>query len=96
MHHVVETWQYLDWVNGLRDQTARAAVQARVGRLRVGNQGAIRVLRHGVREMKIDVGPGYRVYFKLQGAGVVVLLAGGDKSTQSRDIVRAYYLARNL
>ena len=46
--------------------------------------------------MKIDVGPGYRVYFKLQGAGVVVLLAGGDKSTQSRDIVRAYYLARNL
>ncbi|MBU3727789.1 MAG: type II toxin-antitoxin system RelE/ParE family toxin [Phycisphaerales bacterium] len=96
MRRVHKTLQYSDWIADLRDPIGRAAIQMRVDRLADGNPGLHRVLRHGVHEMKIDVGPGYRVYYKLRGSDLVVLLAGGDKSTQERDIVRAYYLTRNL
>jgi putative addiction module killer protein len=96
MRRVHKTCQYSDWIGGLKDPIGRAAIQARVLRLINGNPGLHRVLRHGVHEMKMDVGPGYRVYYKLKGSDLVVLLAGGDKSTQERDIVLAYYLTRNL
>ncbi len=79
------TTVYRDWVNGLRDHIARARIQVRVDRLVHGNHGSHRVLREGVSELKIDVGPGYRVYFTERDGELIILLAGGDKSTQHTD-----------
>ena len=90
------TTVYRDWINGLRDQLARARIQVRVDRLVHGNPGSHRVLSEGVSELKIDVGPGYRVYFTERDGELIILLAGGDKSTQRRDIERAIELAKNL
>ena len=90
------TTVYRDWIYGLRDHGARARIQVRVDRLVHGNPGAHRVLPEGVSELKIDVGPGYRVYFTERGGALIILLAGGDKATQRRDIQRAIELARNL
>ena len=87
---------YRDWINSLRDRVGRARVQVRVDRLVHGNPGKHRVLTDGVCELKIDYGPGYRVYFKNRGRDVVILLAGGDKSTQGGDIKAALRLASNL
>jgi putative addiction module killer protein len=75
---------------------ARARVLARIERLAVGHTGDAKPVREGVSELRIDYGPGYRVYFKRQGRAVVVLLAGGDKKTQNRDIQTALRLARDL
>ena len=94
--HVRMTTVYRDWIDGLRDHAARARIQVRVDRLVHGNPGSHRVLREGVSELKIDVGPGYRVYFTERGGTLIVLLAGGDKSTQRSDIECAIELARNL
>ena len=80
----------------MRDVRARARVLVRVERLAAGNPGDVRPVGEGVWELRIDHGPGYRVYFKRQGRTVVVLLAGGDKRTQSADIETALRLARNL
>ena len=80
----------------MRDVRARARVLVRVERLAVGNPGDVRPVGEGVSELRIDYGPGYRVYFKKQGRTIVVLLAGGDKRSQSRDIETALRLARNL
>ena len=74
----------------------RARILVRVERLAAGNPGDVRPVGEGVSELRIDYGPGYRVYFKRQGRTVVVLLAGGDKRTQNRDIGTALRLARNL
>ena len=81
---------------GLRDGRARAGVLGRVERLAAGNPGDVRPVGGGVSEPRIDHGPGYRVYFKKQGRMIVVLLAGGDKRTRSRDFETALRLARNL
>ena len=80
----------------MRDVRARARVPARVERLAAGNPGDVRPVGEGVSELRIDHGPGCRVYFKKQGRTIVVLLAGGDKRTRSRDIEKALRLARNL
>lgn len=80
----------------LRDIQARARVLARVERLASGNAGDVRPVGEGVSELRIDYGPGYRVYYKRQGQLVVILLAGGDKRTQTRDIKNALRLAKNL
>ena len=80
----------------MRDVRARACVQVRIERLAAGNPGDVRPVGEGVSELRIDYGPGYRVYYKRQGSAVVVLLAGGDKRTQSDDIETALRLARNL
>jgi len=93
---VEETEVYRDWINSLTDRTGRARIQVRVDRLVHGNPGKHRDLTDGVLELKIDFGPGYRVYYTQRGARLLVLLAGGDKSTQQKDIDLAIYLARNL
>jgi putative addiction module killer protein len=90
------TTVYLNWINGLRDHVARARIQVRVDRLVHGNPGSHRALREGVSELKIDVGPGYRVYFTERDGELIILLAGGDKATQRRDVERAIELAKNI
>jgi putative addiction module killer protein len=94
---VVKTTEvYRDWINSLRDRVGRARIQVRVDRLVHGNPGKHRVLTDGVCELKIDYGPGYRVYYTERGGEMIVLLAGGDKSTQSDDIKTAIVLAKDL
>jgi len=87
---------FAQWLDELRDIRARARVQARIQRLAAGNPGDVKPVGEGVSEMRIDYGPGYRVYFTRRGNEVVILLAGGDKSTQNTDIKTAQGLARNL
>lgn len=90
------TESYLTWINALKDRIVRARIQVRVDRLVHGNPGQHRNLTDGVSELKIDVGPGYRVYYLQRGEELIVLLAGGDKSSQPNDIKNAIALARNL
>lgn len=90
------TETYRDWINALRDRTIRARIQVRVDRLVHGNPGQHRQLGEGVSELKIDVGPGYRVYYTERNGELIVLLAGGDKSSQQKDIEMALELARHL
>ncbi|ANB01177.1 type II toxin-antitoxin system RelE/ParE family toxin [Ectothiorhodospira sp. BSL-9] len=91
-----KTEVYVKWLDGLRDIRARARVLARVERLAAGNPGDAEPVGEGVSELRINYGPGYRVYYKQQGRELVILLAGGDKSSQLRDIKTALRLARNL
>lgn len=91
---VEKTDEYHDWIDGLRDVAGRARILMRVDRLIHGNPGTHRNLTDGVSELKIDVGPGYRVYYCQRGNVLLLLLAGGDKSTQQKDIDRAIRLAR--
>ena len=96
MIEVRKTATFSKWIDSLRDRRARARVQARIERLAVGHAGDAKPVGQGVSELRINYGPGYRVYFKKQGRSVVVLLAGGDKKNQSRDVKTALRLARNL
>ncbi|RNC64786.1 MAG: type II toxin-antitoxin system RelE/ParE family toxin [Desulfuromonadales bacterium] len=80
---------FKEWLEGLRDVAGRAKIRIRLDRARLGNLGDNRFVGEGVRELRIDYGPGYRVYFALDGTRVVLLLLGGDKSSQERDIARA-------
>jgi putative addiction module killer protein len=90
---VEKTDEYLDWIDGLKDVKGRARILMRVDRLIHGNPGSHRNLKHGVSELKVDYGPGYRIYYAKREERLLLLLAGGDKSTQARDIVRAIRLA---
>jgi putative addiction module killer protein len=90
------TKEFATWLSELRDRQGRAKIMARIDRLEEGNPGKTRSVGAGVAEMKIDFGPGYRVYFVPRGDVVIVLLCGGDKSTQDNDIQRAKALARLL
>ena len=87
---------YAKWLDGLRDIRARARILARVERLAAGNPGDAKPVGEGVSELRIDYGPGYRVYYTMRGQKLIILLAGGDKSTQASDIKTAVRLARNL
>ncbi len=82
-----------EWLRGLRDIQARAVIRKRLNRVRLGNLGHCRSVGDGVHELKIDVGPGYRVYFGLDGPIIVILLCGGDKGSQENDLkkARAYW-----
>ncbi len=91
-----ETQEFSTWLESLRDARARTRVQARILRLRYGNPGDVKPVGEGVSEMRIDYGPGYRVYFVKRGALLVILLAGGAKPTQDKDIKTALKLARML
>jgi putative addiction module killer protein len=93
---IEETDDYASWIAHLRDRRARRRIQIRIERLRLGNPGDVAAVGEGVSELRIDYGPGYRVYYVQRGCHVVVLLAGGDKSTQQKDIRLALALARRL
>ena len=96
MVEIRKTDVFARWIDGLRDVQARARVQARIERLASGLAGDVKSVGEGVSDMRIPYGSGYRVYFKKRGSTVIVLLAGGDKRTQKRDIGTALRLARNL
>lgn len=97
MREVRKTELFAYWLDTLPDLQARArAVQVRIERLAAGKPGGVAPVGEGVSELRINYGPGYRVYFKKQGQSVIVLLAGGDKSTQTKDIKTAVRLARKL
>jgi putative addiction module killer protein len=96
MVEVRQTQTFARWLAGLRDGRARARIQARIDRLELGNAGDVKPVGEGVSEMRIDYGPGYRVYFLRHGAAIAILLAGGDKNSQDKDIVTARGLAREL
>lgn len=96
MKEIRTTERFAKWIDGLRDISARARIQARIERLATGNPGDVKPIGEGVSEMRIDYGPGYRVYFTMRGREVVILLAGGAKNTQSADISTALRLARDL
>ena len=92
---VEETLDYREWINALRDRAGKAKIQVRVDRLVHGNPGDHRNRPSGISELKIDFGPGYRVYYSQRGDRFLLLLAGRDKSTQQKDIRRAIALAKN-
>jgi putative addiction module killer protein len=96
MTEIRRTEVFARWLDGLRDVRARARVLARIERLVAGNPGDVAPVGEGVSELRIDYGPGYRVYFKKRGRRLIILLAGGDKSTQAKDIRAALRLARGL
>jgi putative addiction module killer protein len=96
MIEVRQTDVFSDWFAGLRDREARARITVRIRRLSLGNPGDVKPVGSGVSEMRIDHGPGYRVYFVRRGDMVVVLLCGGDKRNQDRDIARALELAQEV
>ncbi len=96
MYEMRKTDAYVRWLDGLRDLRGRAKVLARVERLLTGNPGDVKPVGEGVSEMRIDYGPGYRVYYTIRRNELIILLAGGDKSTQAADIRKALILARNL
>lgn len=93
---IVQTATYQHWEQGLRDERARAAIAARISRLAYGLQGDVKSVGGGISEIRIHYGPGYRIYFTRRGDEVVLLLCGGDKGSQSRDIEQARQIARQL
>ena len=96
MIEIRKTEHFAKWIDGLQDIRGRARIQARIERLAMGNPGGVKTVGEGVSEMRIDHGPGYRVYYLRHERSLIILLAGGDKSTQVRDIKTALRLARNL
>jgi putative addiction module killer protein len=96
MIEIRKTETFSQWLDGLRDLRARARVLVRIERLAEGNAGDVKTVGAGVSELRIDYGPGYRVYFTMQWRTMVILLAGGVKRTQATDIRTALRLARNL
>jgi putative addiction module killer protein len=93
---VRQTPEYAAWFSSLRDRLAKTRIDIRIRRLSLGNPGDSKPVGEGVSELRVDLGPGYRVYFVQRGSVLIVLLAGGDKSTQAEDIRKAKTLARNL
>ncbi len=96
MVEVRQTERFAQWLEDLRDLRARARVQARIERLISGNPGDVRPVGSGVSELRINYGPGYRVYYQQKGSTLIILLAGGDKSSQVRDIEEALMLSRQI
>lgn len=96
MIEIRKTEVFAKWIDGICDIRARARILVRVERLAAGNPGDVKPVGEGVSELRINYGPGYRVYYKKHGRKVVILLAGGDKHTQANDIKTALRLARNL
>ncbi len=96
MIEIRQTEVYANWFAKLRDRQARARIDTRIRRLSLGNPGDVKPVGEGVSELRLDYGPGYRVYFVQRGSHLIILLARGDKSTQARDIQTALELARQV
>ena len=96
LNQLILTDEFLEWVDNLSDLRARARIQARVKRLATGNPGDVRPVGSGVSEMRIHFGPGYRVYFTRRDESVLLVIAGGDKDSQSRDIEKAIRIAKDF
>ena len=96
MIEIRQTDVFSKWLRALRDRQARARIQIRIDRLQLGLAGDVKSVGKGVSELRIDYGPGYRVYFTQRGQELMILLTGGDKGTQDRDIKTALKLARDL
>ena len=96
MATVETTEDFAGWLKGLRDQIAKAKIAKRIDRLAHGNPGDVKPVGHGISEMRIDHGPGYRLYYCQTGATVLLILCGGDKSSQASDIAKAKELKDNL
>ena len=96
MFEVHETEVFSKWLLGLRDRLGRRAITVRIQRLALGNPGDVRPVGHGVSELRVSHGPGYRVYFIQRGKVVILLLCDGDKSTQATDIEKAQAMVRDL
>ena len=96
MIEVLQTGQFSEWLAGLRDHRARARILVRIRRLAEGNPGDVKPVGEGVSEMRLTYGPGYRIYYLSRGEQVVLLLCGGDKSTQDADIRAAKALAKKV
>lgn len=96
MLQIRKTDVYAEWIDNLRDLQGRARILVRVERLASGNPGDFKAISGGVSELRVHFGPGYRVYFTQRGPDIVILLAGGDKSSQPKDIQTALQLAKNL
>ena len=90
---LIKSDAYDDWIKQLRDERAKARIYTRIDRLENGNPGDVKPVGDGISEMRIDYGPGYRVYYKDTGKKIIILLCGGDKTTQSADIIRAKQIA---
>ena len=93
MAEVRQTAEFSGWLHHLRDANAVARIVGRIRRMEMGNPGDTKGVGHGIFEMRIDYGPGYRIYYVHRGAQIVILLCGGDKRTQPKDIKRAQKLA---
>jgi len=93
---VRQTEIFRDWLAALRDKQAAAIIRRRITRLELGNFGDTKVIGDGVSELRIDFGPGYRLYFTRRADALVILLCGGDKGSQARDIARAKQMAKEL
>lgn len=96
MIEIRQTPQYLKWFKSLKDHNARMRINIRIRRLSLGNPGDVKTVGEGVSELRIDYGPGYRVYFCREDKEIILLLIGGDNSTQRKDIARAKELAKGL
>jgi putative addiction module killer protein len=96
MIEIREAEQFTDWFSELKDSATRARIDVRIRRLSLGNPGVVKTVGDGVSELKIDFGPGYRVYFGSIGTEIVILLGGGDKGSQSKDIKAAQKLLKEL
>jgi putative addiction module killer protein len=93
VREILKSETFDKWFSGLRDRQAKARIAARIDRLSLGNAGDVKPVGSGVSEMRIDYGPGYRVYFTQRGPIIIVILCGGDKRTQAADIKRAIEIA---
>jgi putative addiction module killer protein len=96
MIEIRQTEDYRKWFDKLKDRNARARIDIRIRRLSLGNPGDVKALGEGVSELRIDYGPGYRVYFTRKGGLLIILLAGGDKTTQASDIKKARELVHEI
>jgi putative addiction module killer protein len=96
MIELQQTPEFARWIDGLRDLRARARIQIRIRRLADGNPGDVKPVGEGISELRVDVGPGYRVYYVQRRGVFILLLCGGDKSTQQNDIASARHMAREL
>lgn len=96
MIEIRETETFKKWFRSLKDKRAKARIDVRIKRISLGNFGDVEPVGNGVSELRIDYGAGYRVYFVKRGNTIVILLCGGDKSTQSKDIQKAHELAQRL